>query len=281
LTSVSDQIHANHIAFCGVNSSMARTRSRNELPKSSKDVNPNNEEDELETDDEYTLENNEQSEDVEEHVDIPEVQESPPQKKSKKKASKKIEFNVLHPNYANIWEETKIPAVLVNEPDFQQPSELKVTLLPFQKEGLNWMQTQEDSTVAGGILADEMGMGKTIQMIALMISRKLDGATLIVCPTVALLQWSKEILERVVPGVFNVMVFHGTSRPTSTKEILKYNVVLTSYAIIEQGHRKEQYGVKRQGELVKLKSVLHSIQWGRAILDEADVLLYTKVGHQR
>jgi DNA repair protein RAD16 len=37
--------------------------------------------------------------------------------------------------------------------------DLLVSLLPFQKEGLGWMLHQEDTSVHGGILADEMGMG--------------------------------------------------------------------------------------------------------------------------
>jgi len=46
------------------------------------------------------------------------------------------------------------------------PSRLNATLLPFQEEGLGWMLDQEAGDVKGGILADEMGMGKTIQMIS-------------------------------------------------------------------------------------------------------------------
>jgi hypothetical protein len=39
-----------------------------------------------------------------------------------------------------------------------------------------------DGELKGGILADEMGMGKTIQTISLLVSRKLADPTLIVCP---------------------------------------------------------------------------------------------------
>jgi SNF2 family DNA or RNA helicase len=47
------------------------------------------------------------------------------------------------------WSETK------------EPSEhLLMPLLPYQKEGLGWMSSQEHSDVHGGILADEMGMGE-------------------------------------------------------------------------------------------------------------------------
>ena len=43
----------------------------------------------------------------------------------------------------------------------KEPSEdLLMPLLPYQKEGLGWMSSQEHSDVHGGILADEMGMGK-------------------------------------------------------------------------------------------------------------------------
>lgn len=42
-----------------------------------------------------------------------------------------------------------------------EPSlDLLMPLLPYQKEGLGWMVNQEHNDVHGGILADEMGMGK-------------------------------------------------------------------------------------------------------------------------
>ena len=48
----------------------------------------------------------------------------------------------------------------------EQPPELLSTLLPFQRESLTWMKQQEASMFRGGLLADEMGMGKTVQAIA-------------------------------------------------------------------------------------------------------------------
>jgi len=45
-----------------------------------------------------------------------------------------------------------------------QPAGLALDLLPFQKEGLHWMRVQEKGIYKGGILADEMGMGKTVRV---------------------------------------------------------------------------------------------------------------------
>ena len=46
-----------------------------------------------------------------------------------------------------------------------EPSaQLLLPLLPYQKEFLGWSIQQEMGPIKGGILADEMGMGKTIQV---------------------------------------------------------------------------------------------------------------------
>ena len=45
-------------------------------------------------------------------------------------------------------------------------------LLLLQEEGVGWMLGQEASVIKGGILADEMGMGKTIQTIGLLLAAK-------------------------------------------------------------------------------------------------------------
>lgn len=46
----------------------------------------------------------------------------------------------------------------------EPPVEMLMPLLPFQKEFLAWAISQEQGVIKGGILADEMGMGKTIQV---------------------------------------------------------------------------------------------------------------------
>merc|ERR1712065_126826 len=49
-----------------------------------------------------------------------------------------------------------------------------VTLLPYQREGLGFLRMRErEKGVRGGVLADEMGMGKTLQMLALIALGKV------------------------------------------------------------------------------------------------------------
>jgi DNA repair protein RAD16 len=54
------------------------------------------------------------------------------------------------------------------------PKGLVASLLPFQQEGVSWMYNQEvnENSFKGGILADEMGMGKTLQTIACILDNR-------------------------------------------------------------------------------------------------------------
>lgn len=52
-------------------------------------------------------------------------------------------------------------------------------------------------------------MGKTIQMISLLVSKKMQGSTLILCPAVALYQWENEIKNRTTKDLLKVLIFHG------------------------------------------------------------------------
>ena len=55
------------------------------------------------------------------------------------------------------------------KPQLECPG-LTVEMLRYQKEGLYWaVKRENDPNCNGGVLADEMGMGKTLQMIALSV----------------------------------------------------------------------------------------------------------------
>jgi DNA repair protein RAD16 len=174
---------------------------------------------------------------------------------------------LMHPELRTVW------ADLDNRPRIKpredpQPAGLSLELLPFQKEGLHWMRLQEKSEWRGGILADEMGMGKTIQTLSLIMTDPNAGPNLVVAPTVAIMQWKSEI-EKYTGDALKVYVFHGTNKSDDWEELSKYNVILTSYNLLESIYRKEVTGHKRKDGLAKEDSALHKIEYHRVILDEA------------
>ncbi|KAI0772507.1 SNF2 family N-terminal domain-containing protein [Trametes elegans] len=173
-----------------------------------------------------------------------------------------------HPELRDVWGDLERGIEIVVPTKAEQPEGLKVRLLPFQLESLFWMREQEKGIWRGGMLADEMGMGKTIQMISLMYSDRGAKPNLVIAPTVAIMQWRNEI-EMHTDNVLKTLVWHGSSRESSINELKKYDVVLTSYAVMESCFRKQHSGFKRKGKIVKEKSPLHAIEWNRVILDEA------------
>ncbi|KAL2783908.1 SNF2 family N-terminal domain-containing protein [Aspergillus keveii] len=170
-----------------------------------------------------------------------------------------------------MWEDLKNDPPISPVPATQPPG-ISRTLKPFQLEGLNWMTRQEQTQYKGGLLGDEMGMGKTIQAVSLLMSDYPVGKpSLVVVPPVALMQWQSEIKE-YTSGQLKVLVYHNSNTKVKTlrkKDLLKYDVIMISYSGLESMHRKEWKGWNRNDGIVKEDSVIHSIHFHRLILDEA------------
>ncbi|PKI84061.1 DNA repair protein rad16 [Malassezia vespertilionis] len=197
-----------------------------------------------------------------------------PRKKPRKEQGPKIslfqrrvqQLEHVHPELATVWTALRRPTPQGPKPVAAQPQRISVKLLPFQREGLYWLQAQEESPWRGGILADEMGMGKTIQMVSL-IASDAKRPNLVVAPTVAILQWRNEI-QSYAQGL-EVLVWHGAQRTQDKATLENADVVLTSYSVLENAFRKQHIGFQRRGKRVRETSLLHAMHWRRVVLDEA------------
>ncbi|KAF8545103.1 SNF2 family N-terminal domain-containing protein [Trichophaea hybrida] len=170
---------------------------------------------------------------------------------------------------------------------------LKTQLLSHQRQGLYFLQRREQglsifdsSTIAvgktickikGGILADHMGLGKTLTILSLITATlELAGthqsgmedllcapdinmrsrATLIVTPVSTLGNWEEQIATHVWPGKLRYFIYHGKNRPTDPASLCDYDVVFTTFSIVSQEWKSE-------------RDPLHAIDFYRLVLDEA------------
>jgi hypothetical protein len=64
-----------------------------------------------------------------------------------------IQLQKHHPELRNAWGDLEAAVGIAKPKKAEQPSGLRVTLLPFQQESLYWMRNQEFDEYAGGLLA--------------------------------------------------------------------------------------------------------------------------------
>ena len=55
--------------------------------------------------------------------------------------------------------------------------------------------------------------------------------TLIVAPLSLLRQWKAEIESRTDGEIFRVLIYHGANKPTTKKQLQKFDVVITTYHV--------------------------------------------------
>ena len=134
------------------------------------------------------------------------------------------------------------------------------TLREYQATGVKWMIGQEFKREnPGGILADDPGLGKTIQTVALMVA--IPKKTLIIVPTAVLTQWNNIMTQ--IFGEETIYVHYGTEKKNTSREIaeLDFTICITSHGCAVS-RKKKCY-----------TTPLHiSDFWGRIIIDEGHVI---------
>lgn len=112
------------------------------------------------------------------------------------------------------------------------PVHLRDVLRPYQSRGLDFL-TYLSSFGFGGVLADDMGIGKTIQTLAYLAVRKeRDGAkpSLVIAPTSVTHTWENES-QRFTPGLRVLRLHSGSKRAERYEDIADADIVVTSYAL--------------------------------------------------
>ena len=138
-----------------------------------------------------------------------------------------------------------------------QPDGFVGHLRDYQREGLGWMQFLRRFSF-GGCLADDMGVGKTAQVLAMLETRREQraaghptGPSLIVVPRSLVFNWKQEA-ARFTPQL-RVLDYTGVSRDTSN--LADYDVIVTTYGTLRR-------------DVVRLKDV----EFDYVVLDEAQAI---------
>lgn len=147
----------------------------------------------------------------------------------------------------------------------------------------------EPEPTYGGILADVMGLGKTLNMLSLTAS-SLDQAvefakgnppskvydddpegllfnsraTLLICPLSTVSNWEEQLKAHVKPGGLKYMIYHGSNRPNDPEALRDYDLVITTYPIVSADANRTS--AKRP------RKPLTEVHWFRIVLDEAHII---------
>jgi len=129
-------------------------------------------------------------------------------------------------------------------------------LRPYQQRGLSWLSFLERMGL-GAVLADSMGLGKTVQLLALMTRDDAEaGPTLLVCPMSLVGNWEREA-AKFAPAL-RVHVHHGAERAQGTsftRAVRDADLVVTTYALAARD-----------------AAALSKIAWHRIVVDEAQAI---------
>ena len=176
----------------------------------------------------------------------------------------------------------------------QEPSNNSLWRMRFSANGrqsyYNVITGLEEHTkppeILGGILADMMGLGKTLSILSLIVGT-LDEAirwgqqkcpeldmgrplirnsktTLLVCPLSTIANWEEQISTHIKPNTLKYYVYHGQNRVSDIDELANYDVAITTYSIVSN----EFAGRSRK----KNATPLVQTNFFRIVLDEAHMI---------
>ncbi|KAK5651556.1 hypothetical protein OQA88_11921 [Cercophora sp. LCS_1] len=169
----------------------------------------------------------------------------------------------------------------------------------------NQTQSERPSPTLGGILADMMGLGKTLSMLSLITSTLpaasrwemlepiqpkapekkvnqwdmppktqsfpltplvLNGrATLLICPLSTVTNWEEQLKQHIKPESISYHIYHGPNREKDVRKLAEFDLVITTYGSVSS---ELNFRVKNKKGIYPLEQ----IGWFRIVLDEAHMI---------
>jgi hypothetical protein len=136
------------------------------------------------------------------------------------------------------------------------PASFHGELRPYQERGLAWLSFLGGLGL-GAVLADDMGLGKSPQTLALLQAERDTGTgtgpTLLICPMSLVGNWQHEA-ARFTPGLA-IHVHHGSDRlagPELATAVAAADLVITTYGVATRD-----------------RAALAQVPWARVVCDEA------------
>lgn len=140
------------------------------------------------------------------------------------------------------------------------------------------LQVECPPTFRGGVLADTMGLGKTLEILAL-IAADLDQSpdpawfaagfptaashqpcrTLVVVPAPLLSMWEDQLKEHCDTTRIHWFRHHSRSKLVDVSDLDRFNVILTTYDTVAHEWKRRD----------SKPSILYATHWHRIVLDEA------------
>jgi len=155
----------------------------------------------------------------------------------------------------------------------------------------------EPAPALGGILADVMGLGKTLNVLSL-IAGSIDEATafsktkppalrsqndtelllnskatLLVCPLSTIVNWEEQIKTHLKNKPFKYYIYQGINRTNDATSLRNYDMVITTYGAV--GNELTRRSRTRPN------SPLMQVNWFRIVLDEAHTIRKQSTGQSK
>ena len=146
-------------------------------------------------------------------------------------------------------------AMTVSTEPADEPDGFSGELRSYQRDALSWLRFC-DSAGLGGVLALDMGLGKTPTVLAHVLATAGEGPTLVIAPPAVVGNWASEA-RKFAPGL-RVTIHHGATRATDEEiasEVAASDMVITTY-----------------GTAMRDLEELSGVKWHRVVLDEAQAI---------